>query len=67
MKYAPSESANAALSIAVNILDKLTEKGLLSDSERRDVLDEAIADLEEKTTSNKSARRVISRIKLDRY
>ena len=67
MKYAPTESANAALSIAVNILDALTERGLLSKDQRLDVLDAAINDLGENTVSNEDARRVIKEIIQSRY
>ena len=67
MNYAPSESANAALSIAVNILDALTERGLLSKDQRLDVLDAAIDDLEGSTVSNSDARRVVKEIIQSRY
>ncbi len=67
MRYAPSESANAALAIAINLLDVLKDKGVLEESERVNVLSAAINDLEGNTVSNKDAQRVIAEIWKARY
>ena len=67
MRYAPSETANAALAIVINLADALTEKGLLDEGERLAVLSKALNDLEENTVSNNDARRVIEEITKIRY
>ncbi len=67
MRYVPNESANAALTIAINLLDVLKDKGVLEESERVKVLSAAINDLEGNTVSNNDARRVIAEIRQARY
>ena len=67
MRYVPNESANAALAIAINLLDAVTKKGLLNESERLGVLSDAVNDLEGNTVSNNDARRVIEEITKIRY
>ena len=67
MRYVPNESANAALAIVINLLDVLTEKGLLIEGERQDVLFRAVNDLKGRTVSNIDARRVIAEIRSARY
>ncbi len=67
MRYAPSESANAALAVVINLLDALTDKGVLEESERVNVLSAAINDLEGNTVSNNDARRVVAEIWKARY
>ena len=67
MQYAPSESANAALAIVINLMDVLTEKGLLGEGESVQVLTNAMDDLEGNTVSNIVALRVIDEIVKARY
>ncbi len=67
MQYVPNESANAALAIVINLLDVLTEKGLLGERESRTVLTNAMDDLEGHSVSNTDARRVIIEIMKARY
>jgi len=67
MQYAPSESANAALAIVINLLDVLTEHGLIGERQRRAVLSNAVNDLKENTVSNNDARRVLTDISKARY
>ncbi len=67
MQYVPNESANAALAIVINLLDVLTEKGLLGKGESLQVLTNARDDLEGETISNIDARRVIDEIVKARY
>ncbi len=67
MQYAPSESANAALAIVINLMDVLTEKELLGEGESLQVLTNAMDDLEGNSVSNIVARRVIDEIVKARY
>ncbi len=67
MQYVPNESANAALAIVINLMDVLTEKGLLGERESLQVLTNAMDDLEGNTVSNIVARRVIDEIVKARY
>ncbi len=67
MQYAPSESANAALAIVINLLDVLTEHGLIGERQRRAVFSNAVNDLKENTVSNNDARRVLTDISKARY
>ncbi len=67
MRYVPNETANAALAIVINLMDVLTEKGLLGERESLQVLTNAMDDLEGYTVSNTDARRVIAEIMKARY
>ena len=67
MQYAPTETANAALAIVINLLDALKDKGLLEENERSTVLAHAMNDLKANTTGNNDARRVINEIRQTRY
>ena len=67
MQYAPTETANAALAIVINLLDALTRRGLLPEIERERVLSQAVNDLEANTKGNNDARRVIAEIEKARY
>ncbi len=67
MRYATNESANAALAIVINLLDVLTDRGVLEEGERANVLSAAINDLEGNTVSNNDAQRVIAEIWKARY
>ncbi len=67
MQYVPNESANAALAIVINLMDMLTEKGLLGERESLQVLTNAMDDLEGHSVSNTDARRVIIEIMKARY
>ena len=67
MQYAPTETANAALAIVINLLDALKDKGLLEENERSTVLSHAMNDLKANTKGNNDARRVINEIRQARY
>ncbi len=67
MQYAPTETANAALAIVINLLDALKDKGLLEENECSTVLSHAVDDHKANTTSNAAYRRVIASIVHARY
>ena len=67
MQYPPAQSANAALAIALNLIDALKKKGLLDEAECLAVLVNSETDLQENMVSNIDARKAIAEIKQNRF
>ena len=65
-KLGPIETANAGFMLAVNILDALVVKGLLSPEERLRIIDDATKGLEGNSISYNAARTVLAEVRAER-